>query len=203
MRTGIKISKRPRGRPRQYDPAEALDRAAGVFWSRGFAATSLDDLAAATGMNRPSLYNAFGDKEVLYRRALAGFVERMREAAGAALFKEPDLRKALLRFYEGALDVYFSSEPAPGCFVMCTAPVEAVERPGVREDLRAVLAGLDDVLAERFRAARAAGATSLDPPAAARIAQAVLHSLAIRARAGASKAALRKMANEAVKVLCR
>ena len=49
---------RPRGRPRQYDPERALADAAKVFWKKGYAGTSLDDLAAATGMNRPSLYAA-------------------------------------------------------------------------------------------------------------------------------------------------
>ena len=51
-----------RGRPRAYDPQVALARAAAVFWKAGYAGTSLDDLVAATGMNRPSLYAAFGDK---------------------------------------------------------------------------------------------------------------------------------------------
>src|SRR5262249_13831611 len=57
---------RTRGGPRQYDPELALAKAAAAFWKHGYAATSLDDLAAATGMNRPSLYAAFGDKRDLY-----------------------------------------------------------------------------------------------------------------------------------------
>ena len=59
-----------RGRPRSYDPETALARAAAVFWKAGYAGTSLDDLSQATGMNRPSLYAAFGDKRDLYLKTL-------------------------------------------------------------------------------------------------------------------------------------
>ena len=64
------VSAKRRGRPRAYQPEIALGRALDLFLKDGFAATSLDDLSAATGMNRPSLYGAFGDKRDLFRRAL-------------------------------------------------------------------------------------------------------------------------------------
>ena len=74
---------RPRGRPRSYDPEVALKRATEAFWKSGYSGTSLDDLAAATGMNRPSLYAGFGDKrapvqceiDCLEQRRLAGLVQ--------------------------------------------------------------------------------------------------------------------------------
>ncbi len=172
-----------------------------VFWAQGFSATSLDDLAQATQMNRPSIYNAFGDKASFYRRALAAFSAQLEGQIGEVLFANPTLRDALLAFFYGALDVYFADEPAQGCFVMCTAPVEAVAHPEVREDLRGVIAQIDRALARRFeQAAAQEGWPGGDPRAAARLAQATLHSLAIRARAGESKVALRKMAREAVQL---
>ena len=61
-----KEEKRPRGRPRAYDPERAMDRATGAFWRAGYSATSLEDLTAATGMNKPSLYAAFGDKRAFH-----------------------------------------------------------------------------------------------------------------------------------------
>src|SRR5262249_49612858 len=64
---------RPRGRPRAFDPQTALQRAREAFWDRGFAGTSLDDLSERTGMNRPSLYAAFGDKQELYLETLRGY----------------------------------------------------------------------------------------------------------------------------------
>src|SRR4249919_2313925 len=90
---------RPRGRPRSFDPDAVLEKARGVFWTLGYAATSLDDLAAATGLNRPSLYAAFGDKHALYMRALertrAGAVAAMRAMMG----REGSLREVTLRLF--------------------------------------------------------------------------------------------------------
>src|SRR6187402_999199 len=91
-----------RGRPRAYDPKTALGRAADVFWKAGYAATSLDDLAAATGMNRPSLYAAFGDKRELYLKTLDLYRRRNRDLIVQALAGEPPLRELLARLYAAA-----------------------------------------------------------------------------------------------------
>ena len=76
--------RRRRGRPRAYDPQTALQRATDRFWKSGYSGTSLDELSAETGMNRPSLYAAFGDKHTLYLKALASYWQlslmAMREA---------------------------------------------------------------------------------------------------------------------------
>ena len=74
-----------RGRPRAYQPDVALGKALGLFRKEGFAATSLDDLSAATGMNRPSLYGAFGDKRDLYIKSY----QRYRDDARAATVAHP------------------------------------------------------------------------------------------------------------------
>src|SRR5919202_5869099 len=91
----VQNSPKRRGRPRAYDPDTALDRARDVFWDAGFAAASLDALAAATEMNRPSLYLAFGDKRALYRRTLDRYREFARAALAEALSPEGTLRDAL------------------------------------------------------------------------------------------------------------
>src|SRR5271165_2455891 len=70
---------RRRGRPRAFEPETTLTRAMDVFWQDGFAATSLDDLSAATGLNRPSLYGAFGDKRALYLQAYRQYRKRVNE----------------------------------------------------------------------------------------------------------------------------
>ena len=64
MRIGTYMNKQ-RGRPKLYDANTALEAAGAVFWSKGFSGTSLDDLSTAMGMNRPSIYRAFGDKEAV------------------------------------------------------------------------------------------------------------------------------------------
>src|SRR6201998_4093644 len=110
-----------RGRPRAYQPEIALGRALDLFRKDGFAATSLDDLSAATGMNRPSLYGAFGDKRELYIKSY----QRYRADARAAMIDvfriEMPIRKRLERTYSIALDIYLSGEAGPrGCFTVMT-----------------------------------------------------------------------------------
>jgi len=192
-----------RGRPREFDPAAALAQATDVFWTQGLAATSLADLAAAMSMNRPSIASAFGDKETIYRQALDGFADATKAHVAAVLSEHDDLRDALTAFYRAALEVYFASDPAPGCFVMCTAPAEALSHPQVRNDLQKLLGDLDGILAARFERAKRDRQlpAGMEPRAAARIAQGVLHSIAIRARAGSSRASLRRMADDAVRLL--
>lgn len=199
------MEKRARGRPREYDRTAALESAMQVFAIKGFTAASLDDLAAATGMNRPSIYNAFGDKESFYRQALAQFIAGMRDEIGSLVAAEPNLESALGAFYRGALEEYFAERPARGCFAFCTAPVEALMHPEIRRDMKALMAEIDDILAAKFTTAQAAGdyPANADPRAAAQVAQAVLHSLAIRARGGDSKAGLLRMAAHAAKSLSR
>src|SRR5947199_10630626 len=102
-----------RGRPRAYEPEVALARALDVFWKEGFAGTSLDDLSAATGMNRPSLYGAFGDKRELYIKAYARYRSDAR-AAMADLFRtELPIKQRLQRIFAVALDIYLSGAEGP------------------------------------------------------------------------------------------
>lgn len=198
------MEKPRRGRPRQYDRETALNGALSVFSTKGFTATSLDDLASATGMNRPSLYNAFGDKESMYRETLEHFIAGLRDAIAKQVVAEPDLKKALQRFYKGALQEYFSDNPARGCFAFTTAPVESLTHPEFQRDIKALVDEIDALLMHKFSSAKAGGSypNLVDPKLSAQVAQAVLHSLAIRSRAGDSKAALTSMAMHAVAMLC-
>ena len=204
MRIDTEKPKRPRGRPRAFDPAAAAERILATFWTHGYAATSLDQLAAATGLNRPSLYAAFGDKRAMYRSALAGFVSAVGAEVGAALAK-PTLREALSAFYRGAIALYVQGEHGPrGCFVVCTAAVEAMNDAEIREDVARVLGGVDDALTARIAAAQEAGEldADADPKVLGTIAGAILHSLAVRARAGASRRSLEALARSAVDQVC-
>jgi AcrR family transcriptional regulator len=72
--------KTQRGRPKKYDAQVALRAAGDVFWSQGFGDTLLDELSAAMGMNRPSIYRAFGNKEAIYPQAMAQFRSQMQDA---------------------------------------------------------------------------------------------------------------------------
>src|SRR5438552_7475022 len=115
------VAPKRRGRPRAYEPEVALGKALDLFRKGGFAATSLDDLGAATGMNRPSLYGAFGDKRALYGKALERYRAMGQAAMQEALACDRPLRQALRRVYARALSTYFSGETsARGCFMIGT-----------------------------------------------------------------------------------
>lgn len=196
---------RPRGRPRAYDPARALAQARDAFWQAGFAATSLDDLSAATGMNRPSLYAAFGDKHRLYLELLDRYATASDQAIAREFERPQPLARALTRFYQLALALYLPEDAAPrGCFLIGTALSEAAADSPVRERLRRALDGFTRALERRLRRAQAEGelARDADPAALAEVAGAVLHSLSVRARAGDSRAALNKLVKAAVGLIC-
>lgn len=205
MQSSTKKDSRPRGRPRAYDPEEALARARDTFWRNGYTGTSLDDLSEATGMNRPSLYGAFGDKHALYLQTMERYVEAGRVAMESALDSALPLREALMRVFDGALGWYLPAhDAARGCLLIGTAVVEAVNDAAVRERLAAGLRTFDKAFERRLRAALAQG--ELQPgasaPMLARLASAVLHSMALRARAGDSRASLRAMAVAGVALIC-
>ena len=195
---------RPRGRPRSFDPDEVLDRARAVFWNLGYAATSLDDLAAAAGLNRPSLYAAFGDKHALYMAALARTRDEALGGIGRALSGDAPLRATLEGLFMAAGGIYRVGDVAQrGCFVIGTAVTQAVDDPEVRAFVADYLAAMDGLFSARF--VRSAGelSPSLTPETAAPFASATLHSLAIRARAGAGEAEMSAIAKTACQLICR
>jgi AcrR family transcriptional regulator len=194
-----------RGRPRQYDPDSARARAAAAFWKNGYAATSLDDLAAATGMNRPSLYAAFGDKRDLYLKTLERYQQQSRALSAQLLADSATLREFLTRFYDGALELYRAGEAdARGCYSISTAPAQATSDPAVRAFLSESIRGTDAFLADVIGKARDRGevAASADPSALAEVATATLHTLAVRSRVGVPRHQLKALAAAAIDLIC-
>ena len=192
-----------RGRPRAYDPQVALARAAAQFWKAGYAGTSLDDLVAATGMNRPSLYAAFGDKRAIYLKTLDYYMEEGQALARAALAGDPPLREFLARFYGHALDLYYGDGPR-GCYTVGTAAVAAAVDDEVRKFLAARVRNADDFLKKQIEKGRGRGeiARDADPAALAYLATATLHTLAVRSRAGMPRKELEALAKAAIAVIC-
>ncbi len=201
----VQKEQKRRGRPPAYVPEVALARATKAFWESGFAATSLDDLAAATGMNRPSLYGAFGDKHALYLKALTAYWQAGRLAMADALAPDRPLREGLRRVYEAALDIYFPAQgQARGCFLIGTATTEAMRDSDVRATLAEALREIDAGFEARLRLGQERGelAAAADPCILAMLAAATLHTLALRSRAGASRGELEELADGAVALIC-
>jgi AcrR family transcriptional regulator len=181
-----------------------LDKARAVFWNLGYAATSLDDLAAATGLNRPSLYAAFGDKHALYMAALRRSRDEVAGALGAALRTEAPLRAILPAIFDRAVDVYRAGDAGQrGCFLIGTAVTQAVDDPEARALLADYIAETDRLFQARFEQDRARLAAGVTPAAAAAMASATFHTLAIRARTGAGEAELKAIGHAAVDMICR
>jgi TetR/AcrR family transcriptional regulator, copper-responsive repressor len=208
MRSSTKhddTEKKPRGRPRAYDPETALRQAAEAFWKTGYSGTSLDDISAATGMNRPSLRAAFGDKHEIYVKALNDYWELKFAALDRAFGSGGTLAETLTKVYDAALSIYFSgSDQVLGCFVVGTAITEAAGDPEIQRIVAEGFRKIDADFEACFKLARAAGdlKQDADPKALALLASATMHTLAIRARAGTSRNELRKLAHKAVSVIC-
>ena len=193
-----------RGRPRAYEPDVALGRALALFRTAGFAATSLDDLSAATGMNRPSLYGAFGDKRELYIKSYRRYREDARAAMTDIFREELPLRKRLERIYAIALDIYLAGETGPqGCFTVMTAASEAVADPEIRGMVLEGLVELDKAFAACFRRGKENGELpeGADPAVLAQLASATIHTIAIRARAQVPRKELEAIVKGAIDVM--
>jgi AcrR family transcriptional regulator len=186
-------------RPREFDRDAALDRAMQVFWAKGFAATSTEDLVAAMGIGRQSLYNAFGDKRRLYlesleayqQRTTGGHLKRLSTPA-SALDGVRDLLVGLIAEDDG--------RRAMGCMGV-NAVAEFSTSDAYLAELRAKIGPpLGQRLAGRLREGQAAGEfdPAMDPAQAAAFIQMTMSGIQLAARGGAGAEDLRTMARFAV-----
>jgi AcrR family transcriptional regulator len=195
---------RRRGRPRAYEPDVALAKALDLFRKDGFAATSLDDLSAATGMNRPSLYGAFGDKRELYIKSYQRYRNDARTAMIEVFRSEQPIRERLKRIFAIALDIYLGGESPRGCFTVMTAASEAVADPDIRAMVLKGFVELDKAFITCFRRAKEKGELSdrADPLVLGHLASATIHTIAIRARARVPRKELEAIVDGAIDVMC-
>src|SRR6266404_8460147 len=203
-RSTAPVAPKRRGRPRAYQPEIALGKALDLFRKGGFAATSLDDLSAATGMNRPSLYGAFGDKRELYIKAYQRYRADARAAMVDIFRDELPIRKRLERIFAVALDIYLSGDAGPrGCFTVITAASEAVSDPEIRAMVLEGFTELDKAFAACFRLAKEKGElpASADAVVLAQLASSTIHTIAIRARARVPRKDLEAIVKGAIDVM--
>ncbi|HST36792.1 MAG TPA: TetR/AcrR family transcriptional regulator [Allosphingosinicella sp.] len=190
----------PRGRPRSFDTDVVLDRVRDTFLRYGYAGTSMDQLSAATGLHKPSLYGAFGDKKKLYLAALDNYLADVR-AEFAEAFAVPDLFESLEAMTEWSIDKFMGKDEAgPGCFMMHTAMPEATEDPEISRAVRESMDSLDRALVRRFERATEAGQISpdADPRSLAMVMVANHYEISGRARAGYTRAELRALSDRAI-----
>jgi len=192
LRNGTDLAQRPRGRPRGFDTDVALKAASERFRTNGYSGTSLDELAEATGLARPSLYAAFGDKHALYLAALTRLTERVERSFATLQGVGLTLPEMVERMLLGAIRSYLSGEKGPsGCLLIGTATAEAAADPEVRALLARFIA-----MEDRCIEALLAEAGSTRPAASAALVASVLQALSIRARAGESRESLERIARD-------
>lgn len=182
-----------RGRPRQFDRGTVLTAAMEVFWAKGYAGASLDDLTGAMGISRPSLYAAFGDKDGLFAAVLEHYGAGLGSAPVAAFEAGKTPTEAVRGFLATALENNTREGGcAQGCLFASCAATRAGESETVRAMLKASLDGAEAFLTAGLERFRAAGALPADYPAAAkaRLVMDTMQGQAYRARAGESREAL-------------
>ena len=127
--------KRPRGRPRSFDREQALEQAMEVFWKKGFEATSVADLTEAMGINPPSLYAAFGDKEQLFLAAVERYQARRGESCPYC--EEPTARDAVEKLLIFLADELTCSDHPRGCLLQMAEATSGESSPKLKAALQA------------------------------------------------------------------
>ncbi|MBV8745817.1 MAG: TetR/AcrR family transcriptional regulator [Xanthobacteraceae bacterium] len=161
----------PRGRPRSFDAEAAVERAMGVFWSRGYHATALPDLLRATRLSRGSLYAAFGDKHSLFLRALDRYIADAVTRMDIELDPRKEPLDGLRAYLAGYLDRTSGAHGRRGCLVIATTMELAGHDPAVNRRIGSFFKVMEARLADALSRAKAAGklADGVDPANAARI----------------------------------
>ncbi len=155
----VQNTNRSRGRPRSFDERQALEKAILVFRSKGYDGVTIDDLVAGMGVGRPSLYSIFGDKRTIFLRALRAYAEENGALAAKALFSPQTLRASLAGFLRHAVESATVEGSAPGCLVVCVAPL--VNDAEVRQFVQDVAAAGAAQVERRFRDASQRGRSAV------------------------------------------
>jgi TetR/AcrR family transcriptional repressor of nem operon len=188
-------------RPRSFDPDEALDRARDVFWRNGFQGTSLDDITAATGLAKPSLYAAFGDKNALFLKVLDRYHQRIVANAERVLKEGPSARDAVERWLTGFVPFCSGVKGSRGCLSVNTAVEGAADQKEVRRKIQRFNRKIEQLLRSRLRADRAQFSAAFDPDAAAHTIMAIYLGLMVLAKDAPDAARVRATLNQAIKLL--
>jgi AcrR family transcriptional regulator len=187
------------GRHREFDPEKALDAAMGVFWDKGYEGASYADLTAAAGVERPALYSAFGNKESLFRLALARYNEEYLSFIPDALAM-PTAREVAAHMLYNSADLQTRYPTHTGCLNINGGVAASDEAEPIRLALVQAREAGEVKLRDRFERAQREGdlPPTENPRALAIFLMAVMHGMAIQAKAGFDRATLESVADQAL-----
>jgi AcrR family transcriptional regulator len=192
-----------KGRPREFDKEQVLDKALHVFWKRGYEGTSLSDLTEAMGINRPSLYAAFGNKEELFKLAFDRYVEKGPGAVHRDALAEPTAKAVVEHLLKSAANFLTDPSNPPGCLAVQGALSCGEAAESIKQALCERRSLGEQELRERFKRAKAEGdlGPDSDPAGLARYVMTVMQGMAVQAASGASRADLHAIADMALRGL--
>ncbi len=187
------------GRQREFDVEQALDAALGVFWRKGYEGTSYTDLTQATGVERPGLYSAFGNKETLFRKALARYYEHHLAFFTAAL-SQPTSRDVARHILRGAAELTTRYPEHTGCLGIHGVLAGSDDAEAVRQTLIDARAEGERALRNRLEQAKAEGdlPETANCGVLAAFVMAMTHGMAVQAKAGYSREMLEAVADQAL-----
>ncbi|MCV4235063.1 TetR/AcrR family transcriptional regulator [Virgibacillus sp. LDC1] len=187
------------GRNREFDVDQALDAALCVFWRKGYEGASYTDLTQATGVERPALYSAFGNKEALFRRVLERYYEHYHDFFPAAL-ELPTSREVVAHIFRGAAELQTRYPDHKGCLYVHGDLAGSDDAEPIRRALIDARADGEASLRDRFERAKQEGdlPETANCAALAAFVMAVLHGMAVQAKAGFSRNMLEAVAEQAL-----
>ena len=188
-------------RPRSFDPDEALDLARDVFWEKGFQGASLDDVTAATGLAKPSLYAAFGDKNALFLKVLERYHARIIANAERIINDGPSAREAIHRWLTGFVPFCSGVKGKRGCLSVNTAADGAVMQKEIRKRIGDFNRKLEELLRNRLRADRSQFSDGFDPDGVAHTIMTIYLGLMVLAKDAPDAARVRATLNQAMRLL--
>lgn len=183
----------PRGRPRSFDTEAVVERAMGVFWSRGYHGTALPDLLRATKLSRGSLYAAFGGKHALFLRSLDRYIAdalaRIDVELGPRQGSRPSPVDGLRTLLAGYVDRTSGAGGRRGCLLVATAMELAGHDPDVEGRIRGFFKAMEAKVAGAFSRAMSAGelAAGVEPTSAARILICFVEGLRVTGKTGPAR----------------
>ncbi len=188
----------PSGRTRQFDIDQALDQALEVFWARGYEGATLPELTRAMGINRPSLYAAFGNKEQLFHQVLDHYRSGPQAFLAEAL-RKPTAREAVEATFSGFIEM--RSGTSHGCLIVSGALACGEAAEAVRQELVQLRQGAVSAFRDRFEQSIRGGdlPKETDGPTLARFIATVLNGLAVQAASGATETELKRVAAMAMR----
>jgi AcrR family transcriptional regulator len=189
-----------KGRPRKFDTHKALDAALLLFWRHGYEGTSLAALTKAMGINVPSLYAAFGNKETLFKKALERYLQNPASYLPKAL-EQPTARRAVEKLFRGAIDMVMNPRHPDGCLLVQGALASGPAAASIRKELSLRRAAAEAAVRRRFERAIAEGELPANANAArlARYILTVLWGLSVQAAGGATRTQLKEVTQLAMR----